>query len=160
MNDAQAIQSEGRQIQIREEDPGSPQKCTASQRGATKWQRQYRAVKADPEKYAAYLAKQRARYRLKRRDDPHYIERNKAYRKEYWQRPEVKEKNNRYHKTRDKKKVRARWTVNNLKRTGKLIPKPCEKCGNPISEAHHPDYEQPKLIRWLCVRCHGAEHAK
>lgn len=38
-------------------------------------------------------------------------------------------------------------------------PSLCEMCASPNPEAHHPDYERPSLIRWLCRVCHMAMHA-
>lgn len=35
----------------------------------------------------------------------------------------------------------------------------CEACGaTGRIDAHHPDYAFPLLVRWLCRRCHVAEH--
>ena len=44
-------------------------------------------------------------------------------------------------------------------RSGLIEKAPCQKCGDPESEAHHVDYCKPLHIRWLCRRCHKAEHA-
>lgn len=55
-------------------------------------------------------------------------------------------------------KVRARKQVGMRKRRGTLAPKPCERCGNPKAQTHHDDYAEPLQVRWLCARCHGAEH--
>jgi hypothetical protein len=49
---------------------------------------------------------------------------------------------------------------------GELVPKPCEKCGftgrardgRNLVHAHHDDYSKPLAVRWLCKRCHHAEH--
>lgn len=37
-----------------------------------------------------------------------------------------------------------------------LVRLPCSKCGNPKSEAHHPDYSKPLEVIWLC-RAHHVE---
>lgn len=39
---------------------------------------------------------------------------------------------------------------------GKLIPQPCEVCGNPEVQSHHDDYSKPLQVRWLC-RVHHLE---
>ena len=44
------------------------------------------------------------------------------------------------------------------KRAGRLIQQPCEACGNPDSQMHHPTYNDPLKVRWFCVRCHHALH--
>lgn len=43
-------------------------------------------------------------------------------------------------------------------KSGYLVPQPCEKCGEENSQAHHEDYNKPELIKWLCSKCHAAEH--
>lgn len=59
---------------------------------------------------------------------------------------------------RNPEKVKAHWMVSNAIRYGKLSRKPCEKCGNPKSHAHHSDYSKPLAIEWLCHRCHWETH--
>ena len=43
-------------------------------------------------------------------------------------------------------------------RDGRLKRLPCEKCGNPKSQAHHDDYSKPFDVRWLCVKHHNEHH--
>ena len=43
-------------------------------------------------------------------------------------------------------------------RTGRLTRRPCEVCGNPKVEFHHPDYSKPIEGRWLCKKHHEAAH--
>jgi hypothetical protein len=43
----------------------------------------------------------------------------------------------------------------------KLVPQPCEVCGDTIeTHAHHDDYAKPLEVRWLCRRCHKRHHAE
>ena len=51
---------------------------------------------------------------------------------------------------------RLRYAV----KTGKIKKKPCEICGEKKSEAHHPDYNKPLSVVWLCDFHHKEEHKK
>lgn len=44
-------------------------------------------------------------------------------------------------------------------RRGKLSKEPCMKCGSMFSQMHHPDYDKPLFVQWLCRKCHMDEHA-
>ncbi len=68
--------------------------------------------------------------------------------------------------------IKKRWIENNVikraahiiagnaVRDGKLIKQPCEVCGEVKVEAHHPDYEKPLGVNWLCTSCHVEIHKK
>ena len=71
-------------------------------------------------------------------------EKRNAYSQEY-------SKNN-----RDKKN--AQLITHNAVKTGKLIPQPCEVCGNPKVQKHHDDYSKPLEVRWLCSLHHHRHH--
>lgn len=43
-------------------------------------------------------------------------------------------------------------------RSGKMNRQPCTICGNKTTEAHHPDYNKPLEIIWLCKKCHFKQH--
>lgn len=45
-------------------------------------------------------------------------------------------------------------------RRGLVVPQPCEVCGEPRAEAHHPDYDRPLDVVWLCRPHHKAAHAQ
>lgn len=55
-------------------------------------------------------------------------------------------------------KAEARSVVSQAIRAGRLIPLPCARCGYPVSEAHHPDYNRPLEVIWLCRRHHVEAH--
>ena len=57
-----------------------------------------------------------------------------------------------------RKKDNCRSYANVYKKRGKLVKIPCEKCGSPRSQMHHPDYDKPLLVEWLCRPCHMAHH--
>jgi hypothetical protein len=65
-------------------------------------------------------------------------------------------------RNRDPYKDRARNAVNNALKAGTLRkPESCERCGGNEGariEGHHPDYERPLEVEWLCSVCHKAEH--
>lgn len=52
----------------------------------------------------------------------------------------------------------AHHAVRNAIYHGLLIKRPCEQCGNPKSQGHHPDYSKPLEVIWLCAQCHALEH--
>jgi hypothetical protein len=57
-------------------------------------------------------------------------------------------------------KYRARYTLQNAVRDGRVTRKPCIKCGNRKSQGHHNDYSKPLHVLWLCSRHHGQHHRK
>ena len=78
------------------------------------------------------------------------------YKKEYERR---KHKNEfKFRRQREKLKYRARMIVNNLLAAGKLSKEPCFLCGEPVTAAHHVDYEYPEKIIWLCRKHHEDVH--
>jgi ribosomal protein S27AE len=55
--------------------------------------------------------------------------------------------------------ARAHAAVLRAVRRGDLVrPDACERCGRSgtIVEAHHPDYAELLVVRWLCRACHRA----
>ncbi len=57
---------------------------------------------------------------------------------------------------RHKKRATIRARVNYLIKRGKLTRSTtCQKCGQAaFTEAHHPDYDKPLDVEWLCHPCH------
>jgi hypothetical protein len=58
------------------------------------------------------------------------------------------------------KKQKSRTLANNGLKRGKLIRKPCEKCGDSKAEMHHEDYDRPLEVIWLCRKCHLDLHTE
>lgn len=58
------------------------------------------------------------------------------------------------HRERHPERERARQAVSNALRDGRLMRRPCEKCGSPKSQAHHPDHSKPLDVQWLCLVHH------
>jgi len=54
-------------------------------------------------------------------------------------------------------KYRARYTLNNALRDGKIHRKPCS-CGSLKVQAHHHDHGKPLDVEWLCSRGHTDRH--
>lgn len=54
----------------------------------------------------------------------------------------------------------ARSYANTYQKRGKLKKTPCEGCGSSKAEKHHPDYQKPLDVVWLCRPCHLALHKK
>ena len=86
-----------------------------------------------------------------------------GYFKDYEQRPGVKERKARQQREysqdpRLRIRYLARWYTKRMIRNGVIEKEPCAMCGIGQSQAHHPDYEQPLLIVWLCADCHRVIH--
>lgn len=63
----------------------------------------------------------------------------------------------------DIKKEQARTLLRTAVRLRKIVkPDACEnckrKCNSPNLHGHHDDYDLPYDVKWLCVKCHTAEH--
>lgn len=59
----------------------------------------------------------------------------------------------------EKKKLNCRSHTKMLLRRGTIVKLPC-KCGSVKVEAHHTDYNNPRLVTWLCRPCHMKEHKR
>jgi len=88
------------------------------------------------------------------------VEHYTSYERERSRRPERKAAVSMYRKRRPSIKRAATIATGNAIRDGKLIPKPCEKCGESKAEAHHDDYSKPLEVRWLCRKHHLEHHGK
>lgn len=81
------------------------------------------------------------------------------------QKPEVKQRKAKQMRKyiRDPKlrdRFLARWLAKRMTENGMIEQQPCALCGNPNSQRHHPDYNEPLLIVWLCADCHRELHKK
>jgi hypothetical protein len=80
-------------------------------------------------------------------------------------RPEVKEKRRiaaaeRLQDPLQRPKIQARRKLRDAIRLGEITKGPCERCGNPETQAHHDDYSKPFEVRWLCTVHHAEHHAQ
>ena len=65
---------------------------------------------------------------------------------------------NKKSRLKDPLKNKARSLVSYAIRSGKILKKVCEVCGNTDVQAHHDDYRKPLHVRWLCVTHHNEHH--
>ncbi len=56
------------------------------------------------------------------------------------------------------KQRKAREKAMDQKKRGTLVPQPCVICGADKAEMHHPDYDKPLDIIWLCRPHHLGLH--
>lgn len=68
----------------------------------------------------------------------------------------------RRYRAENPKKYAAHQAVGKAVKAGVLTkPANCVECSSGFSiEAHHDDYDQPLLVRWLCSECHRRWHAE
>lgn len=59
-----------------------------------------------------------------------------------------------------RKKANARAYSHVMVKRGVLKKLPCEQCGDKKSEIHHPDYNKPREVVWLCRKHHLELHEK
>jgi hypothetical protein len=55
-------------------------------------------------------------------------------------------------------KANARSKAKMYLKRGLVNRMPCERCAAHHAEMHHEDYSKPLEVRWLCRKCHLAEH--
>lgn len=70
------------------------------------------------------------------------------------QSPEV----NREWRKRNPEACRAHTILDWEIRCGRVVPQPCEVCGEPKTHGHHDDYSKPLEVRWLCSHHHRKLH--
>lgn len=61
---------------------------------------------------------------------------------------------------RNPKSYLAHLAVQNALNLGVIDRKPCEVCNPEKSEAHHPNYDRPYDVIWLCRKHHKALHSR
>jgi len=64
------------------------------------------------------------------------------------------------HRRRHKKEDNTRKAVERALKRGDMIRQPCAICGLLSTEAHHPDYDKPLDVIWLCRVHHAGLHRK
>lgn len=91
------------------------------------------------------------------------IEQRRQYDRDRGKLPERKKQNlkvNREYRKANPKRVIANRAISYAVASGKMKQMPCEVCGSKKSVAHHPDYDYPLTVVWLCQIHHKEAHAK
>jgi hypothetical protein len=60
----------------------------------------------------------------------------------------------------NKHKVKAQYKARMAWLKGLINKKPCEVCGETEVEGHHPNYDEPLNVIWLCTKHHAELHAE
>ncbi|OWK20737.1 hypothetical protein AJ88_26180 [Mesorhizobium amorphae CCBAU 01583] len=58
------------------------------------------------------------------------------------------------------KAIWAQQALRSALKRGLIIQMPCKECGALDAEAHHPDYDRPLDVDWLCRLHHRREHLR
>lgn len=95
-------------------------------------------------------------YDRMRASQQHRVQARKEYRETEAYKYAHAKANQKYLLSEPKKKS-ARYTVSNAIRDGRLEKQPCFVCGQ-CAEAHHPDYDRPLDVVWLCDKHHKETH--
>lgn len=61
-------------------------------------------------------------------------------------------------RARNRKRLAAHNAVAKALMRGRMTPLPCFVCGATPAQAHHPDYDAPLDVVWLCEPHHKAVH--
>lgn len=96
-------------------------------------------------------------YDRMRASQPHRVEARLAYAETDAYRESHNKATRKYVESQPKRRA-AQIAVGNALRDGKLQRFPCMVCGEK-AEAHHPDYDRPLDVVWLCTKHHSQAHA-
>jgi len=96
-------------------------------------------------------------YDKKRAMLPHRVEARKEYSQTDKGKKVIYEADKRYKKN-NKQKVKATRKIAYYLSKGYIEKKPCIICGDTKAHAHHPDYNYPLDVIWLCPKHHKEEH--
>lgn len=91
------------------------------------------------------------------------IERARARDRERAKLPHRRKKiteNTKRYRQENPQRYKCNTAVNNALRDGRLHKLPCWVCGSENVEAHHPDYDAPLSVVWLCAEHHKEIHLK
>lgn len=84
---------------------------------------------------------------------------NNEYYREYYKKNKLKIKEIvKKWSIKNNKKVKAHWDIEYAIKKGKIIKNSCEICGFKNVDGHHPDYNKPLEVIWLCRKHHKEIH--
>jgi hypothetical protein len=95
-------------------------------------------------------------YDRMRGSQPHRVQARKEYQETDAYKASHTKSLKKQYELHPKKRV-ARYAVSNAIRDGRLEKQPCFVCGQ-NAEAHHPDYDRPLDVVWLCDKHHKEAH--
>ena len=95
-------------------------------------------------------------YDRQRANEPQRVAAREAYRKTEAFRQSHDAANARFRENHEAKR-KAHRVVQAALRSGKLERHPCFCCGL-RAEAHHPDYDAPLAVSWVCTKHHAQLH--
>jgi hypothetical protein len=108
-----------------------------------KWRAQFRARYHGSAQVREDVAERVRKARAK------YPERYKAYHRRH----------NATYRAKFPGRIKARYALQYAVKTGRIVRKPCEVCGETEQiQAHHSDYRRPLRVRWFCREHHKALH--
>jgi hypothetical protein len=96
--------------------------------------------------------------RRRRIDAPDAVRENDRRRSRSLRRRQWRSRFEPLQRQRHPEKYRAHTAVNNAIRDGRLVRQPCVVCGENRVEGHHPDYDNPLHVVWLCPDHHRMVH--
>jgi hypothetical protein len=104
-------------------------------------------------------------YDRKRGSLPHRVEARKQYVESLKNDDPERYKNMRYsytkkYREKNKQKYKAHRLLDYHISNGDIKREPCFICGSMLSEGHHPDYDFPLSVIWLCDKHHKEEHRR
>lgn len=114
------------------------------------WKEKVRANRAANSDYYKEFDRNRANL-------PHRVEAREVYRKTIAFKESHLIANEKYRKNHPNKKY-AQGVVARAVISGKIVRLPCFVCGEEKTEGHHPNYDAPTEVIWLCDKHHKETH--
>jgi hypothetical protein len=120
----------------------------------------------DPE-YRAKIQKQEKEYKQKHKESYRLYQKTwrgkhkdqiKAYQR-LWRKKHPEDNLRHINNSIEAFKRKARQLLRNAIRNGVMKKQPCKVCKDQKAQAHHPDYNKPLAVIWLCPLHHAQIHS-